>query len=127
MSKVYIVTDGDYSDYRIRAVFSTRKAAEEFVATRTVSTDIEEWGMDLPREELPGCWCVIVKADGTVWSSRYEEWAIATEPARKYGGSQPRFMGFGTTEEHARRSAEQLRRETIALNKLPMSDGLGAE
>lgn len=31
MSKVYIVTEGEYSDYHIEEVFSTRKKAEEFI------------------------------------------------------------------------------------------------
>lgn len=31
MAKIYIVTSGDYSDYRVNAVFSTREKAEEYI------------------------------------------------------------------------------------------------
>ena len=48
--KVYIVTSGIYSDYRIEAVFSTREAAELFIATNnTIDYPydyIEEYEMD---------------------------------------------------------------------------------
>ena len=34
MTMVYIVTNGEYSDYHIEAVFSTRENAEKFIACR---------------------------------------------------------------------------------------------
>jgi hypothetical protein len=44
--KVYIVTHGDYSDYRIDGVFSTKERANEFIRTRVRYGDIEEWDVD---------------------------------------------------------------------------------
>jgi hypothetical protein len=34
MAKIYVVTSGDYSDYRIDAVFSTKEKAEELLARK---------------------------------------------------------------------------------------------
>lgn len=45
MAKVYIVTDGEYSDYHIEKVFSTREAAEAYTNGFAV---IEEWDLDAP-------------------------------------------------------------------------------
>lgn len=52
MSKVYIVTSGEYSDYGIEACFSTELKAKEFIEngtkTREIWSDsrIEEWELD---------------------------------------------------------------------------------
>lgn len=56
--KVYIVTQGDYSDYGIHGVFIDRAAAEAFVAID--GGDVEEWNgySELPDRER---WYVIEK------------------------------------------------------------------
>lgn len=48
MEKVYIVTSGEYSDYTIEAVFSTREKAEEFVSVLKLNypAEIVEWNVD---------------------------------------------------------------------------------
>lgn len=48
MEKVYIVTSGEYSDYHIDAVFSTREKAEEFVSVLKLNDPVEivEWNVD---------------------------------------------------------------------------------
>ena len=47
MSKVYIVTSGEYSDYSIAAVFSTRRAAEVYCAVRNQpSTWLDPYGIE---------------------------------------------------------------------------------
>lgn len=51
MSKVYIVTEGDYSDYRIEACFSTKKKAQEYIenakqVNHNYYPEIEEWDLD---------------------------------------------------------------------------------
>jgi len=54
MRKVYIVTSGDYSDYRINAVFSTLELAEEYekLASHRNSNGVNEWEMDVDFPEL---------------------------------------------------------------------------
>ena len=50
-NKVYLVTAGDYSDYHVEAVFSEKRGAELFAATKNDSDDyyeyrIEEYELD---------------------------------------------------------------------------------
>lgn len=52
MNKVYIVTSGDYSDYHIDAVFSTKQGAEKYCALKNTCDrysdfyNIEEYDID---------------------------------------------------------------------------------
>lgn len=46
MDKVYIITHGDYSDYTICAVFSTRDKAEEYIQQHGNTYYIEEYSID---------------------------------------------------------------------------------
>lgn len=57
MNKVYIVTEGDYSDYHIEACFTTKEKAEEFIKnSKKVEDDgwykpgIEVWDLDTNTE-----------------------------------------------------------------------------
>lgn len=49
---VYVVTEGDYSDYHICAVFSSREQAQRYIDTHSLfdvyaSYDIEDYEMDV--------------------------------------------------------------------------------
>lgn len=56
MAKVYIVTDGDYSDYRIVAVFSTEEKAKEYIQTTGEGDDYVEVEVDVPYERKDRVW-----------------------------------------------------------------------
>ena len=43
--KIYIVTDGDYSDYHIEAVFTDKGVAEKYAALHSCNS-VEEWDTD---------------------------------------------------------------------------------
>lgn len=58
MAKVYIVTDGDYSDYHIVAVFSTEEKAKEYIQTTGEGDDYIEVEVDLPYERKDRVWCI---------------------------------------------------------------------
>ncbi|SDZ81979.1 hypothetical protein SAMN05192529_102126 [Arachidicoccus rhizosphaerae] len=66
--KIYIVTDGCYSDYSIRGVFTTKENAEKFI--RAYSFDepsIEEYESDNLNEEIQNgntCFVVFIDKDG---------------------------------------------------------------
>jgi hypothetical protein len=50
---VYIVTSGEYSDYKIEGVFSTKEKADAFAAKVTECTggaDVNEWPLDAQGE-----------------------------------------------------------------------------
>ena len=66
--KVYIVTDGSYSEYTIEKVFSNRPAAEEFKKWRNISNDIEENEVyDKPFGEYDGEKGMFIRVQGTVY------------------------------------------------------------
>lgn len=48
--KVYVVTEGDYSDYHIEAIFTEKEQAEKYIALHTsrcyYDWNIEEWEVD---------------------------------------------------------------------------------
>lgn len=51
MDKVYIITYGDYSDYSICAVFSTRGKTEEYIQQHGDTYRIEEYSVDKEIEQ----------------------------------------------------------------------------
>jgi hypothetical protein len=72
-NKVYLVTDGEYSDYHIVAAFSTRKGAAAF--RKKTGGQVEEYTLDAPytAKELQArgykTYCFEMKEDGSL---RYE-------------------------------------------------------
>jgi hypothetical protein len=56
MNKVFVVTSGSYSDYRIDAIFTTRELAQSFIddfkAHDWRQMDIEEWDLDPNKTHL---------------------------------------------------------------------------
>ena len=71
MSKVYIVTSGDYSDYSIDACFSTEVLAQKYMSNRAKGNPydkgrLEEWDMDGPTEWRFTC-TVYMKENGDSW------------------------------------------------------------
>lgn len=72
MTTVYVVTDGDYSDYRIEAVFSTQEKAEAYIARRGEHSEwfggrVEQYDLDnMDTDWLAGrvkCWDVWMKVE----------------------------------------------------------------
>lgn len=58
MAKIFIVTSGEYSDYHIDAVFSTREKAEEYADICGPDYEIEEYEVDAPVDNKDGIWKV---------------------------------------------------------------------
>lgn len=61
--KIYIVTEGEYSDYHICAVFSKREKAEEYVQCHGTSYSIEEYDLDEEIKREVKLWRVAVAID----------------------------------------------------------------
>ena len=58
MSKIYVVSNGGYNEYRIKAVFSTRAAAQKYVDAAMFTDwnnvdDIKEYDIDSISKERP--------------------------------------------------------------------------
>ena len=62
--KVYVVTSGDYHDYNIDEVFSTKEKAEEYIEYFGDDYRIEEYNLDNPVEHKENIWKVDFKLDG---------------------------------------------------------------
>ncbi len=80
--KVYVVTAGEYSDYHIEAVYSTREKAELYVATH--EGEIEEYDIDEPVMEGKAYYGVYAKffadIDGKGKCDINKAWLCYTNP-----------------------------------------------
>lgn len=117
---VYIVTSGEYSGYRIEAVCSTKEKAQAYVkdlkwVEDDRSIDIEEWEVDIPREEK--AIEVGMTRDGEAYMR------IRTIKPRGheliYNGEQVLLLNTVATddEERAVKITNELRTRLIALDR----------
>lgn len=56
--QIFIVTTGEYSDYRIERVFSTRKKAVEYLDTKDDDYTLEVFDIDEPIERKTQLYCI---------------------------------------------------------------------
>lgn len=137
MIKVYIVTAGDYSDYGIRAVFSTRELAEAFIAKYGNSLGdwgdtpvIEEWTLDDPRAigDHMMQYRVSLARNGDV---HYVEPIKLLSVGGPYSETKPVFLGLlkdggvagsvlARDEQHAVKIANEKRAQLIAEREAGM-------
>lgn len=57
-NKIYIVTSGEYSDYGIEAVFTTKEKAVDYVEQHGTRYNIEEYNLDEEVEKKTQLWCI---------------------------------------------------------------------
>jgi hypothetical protein len=57
--KIYIVTSGEYSEYEINAVFSTKEKANAYIQQRGTYYDIEEYDLDEEVEKKTQLWSIV--------------------------------------------------------------------
>jgi hypothetical protein len=66
--KVFIVTDGTYSDYMIERVFATRYAAEEYKKWHGIRNEVEEFDVyDEPFIKEDGERAMLIRVQGMVY------------------------------------------------------------
>jgi hypothetical protein len=121
MKTIYILTEGDYSDYHIVATFSTKKLAEE-AKKHCPYSEIEEYELDaleIP-EHPPGhtVWCVNInaKTNAIIGTHHYNSLDGYFEPKEKYyeGGGVSGELNIFTVNCWAR---DKEHAEKIALDK----------
>lgn len=56
--KIYIVTSGEYSEYSIDAVFTTKEKAVDYVEQHGTDYNIEEYNLDEEVEKKTQLWCI---------------------------------------------------------------------
>ena len=104
MSKVYIVTSGEYSDYGIDRVFSTEEKAKEWVDVITSMYDgnynIEQYELDAPIPERKEYLFFEAYIENDVVIKSNFEFYLADEPTdikffRQINGSYD-IVGIGT-------------------------------
>ena len=57
--KIYIVTSGEYSDYHIEAVFTTKEKAVDYVEQHGTDYNIEEYDLDEEVEKKTQLWSIV--------------------------------------------------------------------
>lgn len=134
MSTVYVVTDGDYSDYHIVGVFSTREKAEAAGEMYNALNKVAEYEIDppTPSPPQPGYvpYQVDMARDGRV---TYTRRVGATEPVRAAVWIpalvcwEPQEVGIIVTawakhQQHAVKIANEIRTQLIALNRWPTEE-----
>lgn len=126
MDNVYLLTSGDYSDYAIHGVFSTREKAEAAKGYCEQHRGIggyrvEEHTMDPEPEEHLGGYTATLYIDS---GDHYDEprWHHYVNPARDphvYGFAHKRVRGYGKTPEQATRRVAEYRRRVLADPRSP--------
>jgi hypothetical protein len=115
---LYVVTSGEYSDYRVRGIYSTHEKAEQARDFFNTENDIEEHEIDALPEHPPGMlrYTVLMDRDGRVDSvarvdagGSYYEWTVRDAV----------FVGFhvwARDETHAIKIANDRRAQLLASN-----------
>ena len=141
MSMIFIVVDGCYSDYGIRAVFSTREKAQVFIDehaapwngpgyARTLDAPaIEEWDMDAeaPPERCQRFAVTLDHEGGTVYVGTVDRIGGPLRSCqvfywtKPWDRSTPVFTGvlWAKDADHAVKSARDRRAASIAAGEGP--------
>jgi hypothetical protein len=122
--KLYMVTDGNYSDYHVCGVYSTPEKAER--ARQLYAADgIEEMDLDAMPDAPDGMarWIVMMNRDGHSSSVRHvdasPEWLFEDQFYRSESteASEWGFTMWARDEEHAVKIANERRIQLLANNQ----------
>lgn len=131
MKKVYIITSGEYSDYTIKAVFSTREKAEEYVDTHGSDYRIEEYSVDDEQvEKKEGVWLVYVNwitgnadsANPQNFSNYYTDKIDTVRYDKSWGSGYLNFVLMSDSMARAKKLAHERFKQVRALHavKFPL-------
>jgi len=119
--KIYVVTDGEYSDYHICGIYFTKKKAKDAKNFWMARNDIEEHETGKLPEHPDGCvlFKIIMNKDGSVFdvaqvSPYYCSNDFVYEPS---GHGDMVFKVWAIDEQGAINNVEVLRVELLAKNK----------
>ena len=116
-TKVYLVTEGEYSDYHICGAFSSEALAQEFMDDmkkdeKWSEYQIEPYELDIPAN-VAFPYYVWMNRNGEVF---HDARRADDGPGVYENSTDTAIVGKGKTLEHARRNAEEIRRALKALN-----------
>lgn len=133
-SYVYLVTQGDYSDYHICGAYSTMELAEQAALAYGPETNIEEHVLDVMPALPHGMYVFVVtmgrdgdthsvfRMDSTLPGDYYQiEWGEQRHPCGHWRPSRPKgdnidFTMFARDETHAIKIANERRAQLIAMD-----------
>lgn len=125
--RIYAVTSGEYSDYRIEGVFSTKEKADAFALLVFEANDIEEYVLDFRVADVEGTiWCCdIALATG---DSLRSPWAASRRlRSPRYTLAETQTWGSGpelvhaesaVSEEHVVKIAAEFRQKVLRERSL---------
>ena len=123
MAKVYMVTDGWYSDYRVLGIYSTKAKAERAKVLFNADNDVDPIELDATPEVPPGMlkWVVMMGLDGNSSGALREPCDYGRVRASIYVpfGSADAIMRaalWAKDEEHAVKIANEWRTRIVANN-----------
>lgn len=61
--RIYVITSGEYSDYQVNAVYSTKELAEDFIQHNGNKYCIEEYDLDKPIIREKKLWRIEINSD----------------------------------------------------------------
>ena len=117
--KLYMVTDGRYSDYRVLGIFSTQEKADRAVQLYASENDIEEIELDEMPEAPKGMLYYLVRMDAQGESFVYR---ISVEHARAFdwqpcSTTMVSFYVWASDETHAVKIANEKRAMLMATGQ----------
>lgn len=118
--KIYAVSNGSYSDYRIEGIYSTKEKAEEAHRLYAADNDIEEYELDAMPEHPPGMLRYYVKmnAAGNAEAKTKDASLMPKWKWSPYGdGESVGFNVWASDETHAIKIANEIRAQLIARNQ----------
>lgn len=132
MSKIYLVTSGEYSDFGVVAAYSKQEDAEKAVADG-LGDAWEECPLDAPREKMPDgmkFYSVTIRlADGHCWPAVRESYdgdgtdkPFTLRKARSFADYSDEWFTvecWAKDDEHACKIASEKRREHLAALSIP--------
>lgn len=127
MKKIFGVSRGDYSDYSVEAIFSTREMAEE--AAELIGGEVEEFPFDYIPDHPEGkrYYAVAMNIDGTVVLKYLKGIDFDDLPKHQiewFASSDPRIVTFrlwAKDEKHAVKVVNEERAKMVATNTWPIA------
>lgn len=122
--KIYLVTDGNYSDYKVLCVCSTMEKAMEAKRLYDAYNEIEEFNLDFLPDHPRGMFLYFIKMDlnGNVEICRQQSIEYGDLSGKKWNLSCDRksviFIVWGEDKKHAIKIANERRAELKAMGKL---------
>lgn len=129
MKKIYVVVSGEYSDFGINAIFTTKELAELYISAfsqkdRYEELIIQEWNIDpyeleLKQNRKP--FRIIMDKEGNTINIDYETSDFSLMPERliefQWGTKNMICRCFADNKKHAVKIANEKRVQILAINK----------